>query len=150
MSTDQSQSRPKPPQVPSDMKAFNRQLVEDFRKTSGQMSGQMAGRKLLLLTTKGAKSGGEKTVVLGYGKPADDTYVVIASNNGAVSHPFWYGNLQKHPQVTVEVGSEKFSARARTASAEEHRRYSPLVPYIESQQKLTDRQIPIVVLERDR
>ena len=130
------------------MKAFNRQVVEDFRKTQGQLSGQMAGRKLLLLTTKGAKSGEEKTVVLGYGKAADDRYVVIASNNGAAKHPFWYGNLLKHPQATVEVGSEKFTAKARTASAEEHRRYAPLVPYIENQQKLTDRQIPIVVLER--
>ncbi|HEY9286519.1 MAG TPA: nitroreductase family deazaflavin-dependent oxidoreductase [Candidatus Dormibacteraeota bacterium] len=150
MSTDQSQTRAKPPQIPSDMKAFNRQLIEDFRRTNGQMSGQMAGRKLLLLTTKGAKSGQEKTVVLGYGKPADNQYVVIASNNGAVSHPFWYRNLLKNPQATVEVGAEKFSATARTASAEEHRRYSPLVPYIDSQQKLTDRQIPIVVLERQR
>jgi deazaflavin-dependent oxidoreductase (nitroreductase family) len=132
------------------MKAFNRQLVDDFRKTKGQMSGQMAGRKLLLLTTTGAKTGQESTVVLGYGKPADNQYVVIASNNGAVKHPFWYGNLLKKPQVTVEVGSEKFSAKARTASAEEHRRYAPLVPFIESQQKLTDRKIPIVVLERDR
>lgn len=112
------------------------------------MSGQMAGRHLLLLTTTGAKSGEAKTVVLGYGKPADDRYVVIASNNGAAKHPFWYGNLLKHPQVTVEVGSEKFKARARTASEEEHRRYTPLVPYIESQQQLTDRRIPIVVLER--
>lgn len=149
MSTDQSQTRPKPPQVPSDMNAFNRQLIEDFRRTNGQMSGQMAGRKLLLLTTKGAKTSEEKTVVLGYGKPADNQYVVIASNNGAAKHPLWYGNLLKNPQVTVEVGSEKFTARARTASAEERHRYSPLVPYIESQQKLTDRQIPIVVLERN-
>jgi len=148
MSTDQS--RPKPPQVPSDMKAFNRHLVEDFRKTKGQMSGQMAGRKLLLLTTRGTKSGEEKTVVLGYGSPEEGRYVVIASNNGAAKHPFWYGNLLKNPQATVEVGAEKFTAKARTASDEEHRRYSPLVPFIESQQKLTDRKIPIVVLERDR
>lgn len=131
------------------MKAFNRQLVEDFRKTQGKMSGQMAGRKLLLLTTRGTKSGEEKTVVLGYGAPAEGRYVVIASNNGAAKHPFWYGNLLKHPVVTVEVGAEKFSAKARTASADEHRQYSPLVPYLESQQKLTERRIPIVILERD-
>jgi deazaflavin-dependent oxidoreductase (nitroreductase family) len=101
----------------------------------------------MLLTTTGAKSGKERTAVLGFGKDGD-RYVVIASNNGAPSHPAWYVNLQARPIATVEVGSDQFKARARTARPEEREQLKRLVPYIEQQQTLTTREIPIVVLER--
>ena len=145
--TDQPTGRKPPPQIPSDMKAFNQQLIQDFRANGGKLSGPMAGRTLMLLTTTGRKSQQPKTVVLGFGKEGE-RYVVIASNNGAKDHPYWYGNLQTYPTVTVEVGPEKFTARARTARPEERERFKPLVPYINSQQELTEREIPIVVLER--
>lgn len=137
----------RPGQIPTDIKAFNRALIEEFRANRGQLSGPMAGRSLLLLTTTGAKSGQPRTVVLGYGKDAD-RYVAIASANGAPAHPIWYRNLQANPIATVEVGPQTFTVRARTARPEERERLTPLVPYIESQQKLTSRQIPIVVLDR--
>jgi deazaflavin-dependent oxidoreductase (nitroreductase family) len=107
----------------------------------------LAGRTLMLLTTTGAKSGKERTAVLGFGKDGD-RYVVIASGNGAPSHPAWYFNLLARPIVTVEVGLDKFKARARTARTEEREQFKRLVPYIEQQQTLTIREIPIVVLER--
>ena len=107
----------------------------------------MAGRTVMLLTTTGVKSQQARTVVLGFGKDGD-RYVVIASNNGAKDHPTWYRNLQSNPSATVEVGPERFKARARTARPEERDRLKPLVPYIESQQKLTNREIPLVILER--
>ena len=147
MSSEQPTKRKPPPQIPADMKAFNRKLIEEFRANGGQLSGQMAGRTLMLLTTTGAKSGKERTAVLGFGKDGD-RYVVIASGNGAPSHPGWYQNLLARPIATVEVGPDKFKARARTARPEEREQLKRFVPYIEQQQTLTKREIPIVVLER--
>src|SRR5947209_3313647 len=108
----------RPPQIPSDMKEFNRKLIREFRATRGQLSGPMAGRSLLLLTTTGARSGEARTAVVGYGRQGD-RYIVIASNNGAPAHPAWYRNLLADPRAIVEVGSEKFAATARTAEPRE-------------------------------
>jgi deazaflavin-dependent oxidoreductase (nitroreductase family) len=129
------------------MNAFNKELIKEFRANRGQLSGPMAGRALMLLTTTGAKSGKERTAVLGFGKDGD-RYVVIASGNGAPSHPGWYQNLLARPIATVELGSEKFKVRARTARPEEREQLKGLVSYLERQQTLTTREIPIVVLER--
>ena len=147
MSSEQPTQRKPPPQIPSDMNAFNRKLIEEFRANGGQLSGPMAGRTLMLLTTTGAKSGKERTAVLGFGKDGD-RYVVIASGNGAPSHPAWYQNLLARPIATVEVGPDKFKVRARTAGPEERDGLKRFVPYVEQQQTLTKREIPIVVLER--
>ena len=146
MTEEQSTPR-RPAQIPTDIKAFNRKLIDEFRANRGQLSGQMAGRSLLLLTTTGAKSRKERTAVLGFGKDGN-RYVVIASGNGAPEHPAWYVNLQANPIATVEAGPDKVKVRARTARPDERERLTPLVPYIVSQQKLTSREIPIVVLER--
>ena len=147
MSSEQPTHRKPPAQIPTDIRAFNRKLIEEFRANRGQLSGPMAGRTLMLLTTTGAKSGKERTAVLGFGKDGD-RYVVIASGNGAPSHPGWYQNLQARPIATVEVGPDKFKVRARTAAPEEREQLKRFVPYIEQQQTLTTREIPIVVLDR--
>jgi deazaflavin-dependent oxidoreductase (nitroreductase family) len=147
MSPDQQPPRKPAPQIPADMNAFNRKVIEDFRANRGQLTGPLAGRTLMLLTTTGAKSGKERTAVLGFGKDGD-RFVVIASNNGAPSHPAWYVNLQARRTAMVEVGPDKFTVRARTARPEERGQLKRLVPYIEQQQTLTAREIPIVVLER--
>lgn len=114
---------------------------------NGQLSGRMAGRNLILLTTTGARSGAPRTVVLGFGRHGGNI-VAIASNNGAASHPAWYLNLLERSAATVELGPEKFDVRARTAKPEERAALAKAVPYLESQQQLTEREIPIVVLER--
>jgi deazaflavin-dependent oxidoreductase (nitroreductase family) len=129
------------------MKAFNEKVIEDFRATEGKMTGQMEGRGILLLTTTGARTGKERTAVLGYGR-AGDRLVVIASDNGAASAPDWYHNLLKRPIATVEVGPEKFKVRAVTAGPDEREELAKAVPYLKQQQTLTKREIPIVVLER--
>ena len=147
MSDEQSTPRRPPGQIPTDIKAFNRKLIDEFRANRGQLSGQMAGRSVLLLSTTGAKSRKERTVVLGFGKDGNH-FVVIASGNGAPKHPAWYVNLQANPIATVEAGPDKVKVRARTARPDERERLTPLVPYVVSQQKLTTREIPIVVLER--
>lgn len=136
-----------PGPVPTDMIAFNRALIEEFRANRGQLSGRMAGRTLMLLTTTGARSAQPRTAVLGFRKVGDD-FVVIASGNGAPQDPAWYRNLQKNPNATVEVGAEKFAARASTARGPARARYAAAVDYLEAQQKLTSREIPVVVLRQ--
>jgi deazaflavin-dependent oxidoreductase (nitroreductase family) len=148
MSSDQSPPRKPPPQVPTDMNAFNQGVIKEFRANRGEISsGPLAGRHVMLLTTTGAKSGKESTVVVGFGKDGD-RYVVIASANGAPSHPAWYFNLQARPIATVEVGPEKFKVHTRTARPDERDKLKPTVSYIEQQQTLTKREIPLVILER--
>lgn len=128
------------------MNQFNRQIIEEFRAHKGQLSGRMAGRQVLLITTKGARTGEPRTAVIGYRK-SGDTYVVIASANGAAAHPAWYINLLADPHATIEVGPEKVKVRARTAKGKEREKLGRLVEYLEPQQKLTSRQIPVVALE---
>jgi len=104
----------------------------------------------LLLTTIGRKSGERFIFPLYYGK-AGDSYIVVASKGGALQHPNWYRNLVANPQVDVQVGTEKFKARARTATGEERARlwqealkfWPPYADY----QKKTEREIPVVVLD---
>jgi deazaflavin-dependent oxidoreductase (nitroreductase family) len=112
----------------------------------GELSGQMAGRSLILLTTEGARSGEPRTTVLGYGRDRD-RFIVIASDNGAPEDPAWYRNLLANPIGKVEAGAEKFEVRAATAGPEERSSLAATVPWLESQQKLTSREIPVVVLE---
>src|SRR5437764_6425100 len=130
------------PQVPADMKEFNRKLIDEFRASKGNMTGPMAGRQILLLTTTGRRSGEPRTVVIGY-RPSGEAMVVIASNNGAPGDPHWYRNLQKSRQATVEVGDKKFDVHARTTEGEERERMGALIDYLERQQALTGREIPV-------
>jgi len=129
------------------MKAFNRALIQEWRANNGALSGRMAGRNLILLTTTGVRSGEPRTVVLGFGRHGDNV-VAIASNNGAPTDPAWYLNLLAQPSATVELASDRFEVGARTARPEEREELAKVVPYLESQQQLTKREIPIVVLER--
>ncbi len=134
--------------MPPDMKAFNSKVIEEWRANGGKLSGPMAKSQLILLTTIGTRSGEPRTVVIGY-RPHGDELDAIASDNGAPNDPAWYRNLLANNRIaTVELGPEKFEVRARTASPEERDEYAPLVDYLESQQKLTKREIPIVVFER--
>ena len=146
-----SEETPKPqrpaPVIPSDMKAFNEKLIAEFRANQGELSGQMAGRKLILLTTTGARSGQERTAVLGFGRDGEN-FVVVASNNAAPADPAWYRNLQARPEATVEIGAEKIKVRARTAQGAERDRVAKLLPYFEGQQQKTKRELPLVILER--
>ena len=129
------------------MKTFNQKLIEEFRANGGQLSGQLASTKPMLLTTTGAKSGEPRTVVLGY-RMNGDQFLAIASNNGNDIAPAWYGNLLKNPRATIEVGSERHEVLARTADPEERKQLAGRIDYLERQQVLTSREIPIVIFER--
>jgi len=141
-------SNPQRPQIPEDMKAFNTKLIDEIRANGGQIvSGPLAGSKPMILTTSGAKSFAERTVVIGW-RPYGDRYAVIASNNAAPQNPHWFYNLQANPVATVEVGTDKFSVKARVAEGAERAEVAKLIDYYERQQALTPREIPIVILEK--
>lgn len=135
------------PQVPSDMKAFNKRLIAEFRANKGKLSGPMAQSRVLLLTTTGARTGLRRTTVIGYRRHGD-SYVAIASNNGATSTPAWYFNLLANPMATVEVGPDRFEVRSRVATPRERPELAKVIEYLDRQQALVGREIPIVVFER--
>ena len=84
-------------------------------------------------------------------RPRRRRYIVVASRGGAKHHPSWYLNLVEHPEVTIQVGSETFTARARTANADEKpglwRLMTAIWPDYDRYQAKTDRDIPVVIIE---
>jgi deazaflavin-dependent oxidoreductase (nitroreductase family) len=126
--------------------------VRRYRETDGAVGHiWRRGAKVLLLTTKGRRTGEPTTTPLIYERD-DDAFVIVASNGGAPEHPGWYRNLLKEPDVDVQVLGDVFRARARTAAGEERERLWQLVlpqwPDYDRYQARTDREIPVVVLER--
>lgn len=110
------------------------------------------GTSILLLTTTGRKSGERRTSALIYQPYGENVYLVVASKGGADQPPLWFRNLQADPNVRVQVGADKFAARARTATPDEKpamwRTMTEAWPYYDDYQKKTEREIPVVVLER--
>src|SRR5690349_16137944 len=96
----------------------NEQVIAEYRANGGVVSGPLGGRPLLLLTTTGAKSGRPFTTPLNYSQDGE-RLVLIASRGGTPRHPDWYHNLVANPEVTIELGVEKFQARASTAQEPE-------------------------------
>lgn len=133
-------------------KQQNIAVIAEFRANGGVVGGRYAGRPMMLLTTTGAKSGEERITPLNYS--ADGTrIVVIASRGGAPTHPDWYRNLVANPEVTVEVGTDRYRARASTAREPERTRLfdqqAALMPFFDEYRKqVTAREIPVVVFER--
>jgi deazaflavin-dependent oxidoreductase (nitroreductase family) len=98
---------------------FTKKLAADLREHSGEVtSGPMAGRKLLILTTTGAKSGEPRLAVLSPTRDGD-AYVVAASMGGAPVHPKWYANLVAHPLAKAEFGGKSFDVRATVAEGKD-------------------------------
>jgi deazaflavin-dependent oxidoreductase (nitroreductase family) len=135
------------------MNDWNRQTIEEFRANKGKVGGMWEGRPLLLLTTTGAKSGQHRTNPMMYLREGDHLYV-FASKGGAPSHPDWYHNLLAHPDVTVELGAEKFNAIARPVTPEArdeiYARWAKMYPQFREYQEKTARKIPVIELERHK
>lgn len=130
---------------------FNKGLIEDLRAHGGKpTSGPFVGRNVLILTTKGAKSGELHETPLVYSRD-NGHYVIIASKGGAPNHPAWYHNLVAYPNVTVEVLGKKLPARAHIAESDEYERlygrHAAINPTFHEYRKRTTRKIPVVVLE---
>lgn len=124
--------------------------IHDYIESDGKKGQLWRGYPALLLTMRGRKSGKLRRTALIYGRDGKN-YLVVASKGGAPKHPFWYLNLVANPEVQLQVGAEKFTARARTATPEEKKRLWPVMvgiypPYAEYQTK-TNRDIPVVILE---
>src|SRR6266545_4662283 len=136
----------------SERQVFNQQLISQFRANRGQIKeGMFAGAPILLLTTRGAKTGTTYTTPLAYTRDGD-RLVVIASKGGAPTNPAWYHNLVANPVVTLEVGEEKFEARASVTGGEERDRLydaqATLMPGFAEYQRKTTRRIPVVIFDR--
>jgi deazaflavin-dependent oxidoreductase (nitroreductase family) len=135
----------------TDFNEFNKKVIDEFRANGGKVGKPFEGAPMILVTHKGAKSGVERTTPLVYTQDGD-RLVIIASKAGAPSHPAWYHNLVANPDVTVEVGTEKFPARATEVTGEERKRLydaqaAQMSNFKEYQEKTT-REIPVFVLTR--
>jgi deazaflavin-dependent oxidoreductase (nitroreductase family) len=123
--------------------------IRGYIETDGREGHRWRGVNTLLLTTRGRKSGKLRRTALIYGRDGE-RYVVVASKGGAKGHPSWYLNLVENPEVEVQVGADKFAARALIATAEEKPRLWGLMtsiwPDYDSYQARTKRDIPVVVL----
>ena len=131
---------------------FGDEHVRRYRETGGEVGHiWRRGSTILLLTTTGRKSGEKRTAPLIYAQDGD-RYVIVASKGGAPEHPGWYQNIEKTPDVELQVKDEVFQARARTAQGEERarlwRKANEVWPPYDEYAKNTDREIPVVVLER--
>ena len=135
-----------------DINDVNRDVIRQFRANRGRvLSGRFAGSKLLLLTTKGAKTGATRVNPMMYVQDGN-RYVVFASKRGAPTNPDWYHNLVAHPDVTVEIGDESFVTRAVVAAGTERQRLwdesVSLHPFLAGLQAGTRRQLPLIILAR--
>lgn len=135
-----------------DFNQFNKGIIEEFRANSGAVGGDFEGAPMVLLTTTGAKSGRSHTTPLVYGTDGDQVFVV-ASKGGAPTNPAWFHNLVANPTVEVEIGEERFGARAEVAGSEERRRLFDIqaerMPNFREYETKTTREIPVVVLHRE-
>ena len=135
--------------MPTDILAYNRRFIADFR-ANGRRS---EGGPMLLLTTTGARTGEQRTSPMMFAM-LSGKMIVIASNMGAPKHPDWYHNLAANPTVTVEVSGEEWPATATTVTGDDRTRlWAELLtgyPFFAEHQAKTDREIPLIeVVRRD-
>ena len=135
----------------SERQEFNQKVIDEFRANAGKVGGMFEGMPMVLLTVKGAKSGKTYTTPLVYSKDGA-RYVLIASMAGAPNNPDWYHNIKTNPSVTLEIGAERFAAKATVTSGEERERLynaqAAIMPIFNDYRKKTTRQIPVIALER--
>ena len=134
----------------SDPNSFNESVIREFRASGGVVGGELAGTSLLLLTTIDARNAGPRTTPVAYQRHGD-RYVIVASNGGAARHPNWFRDLERDPNVTVEVGTETFPARARVLDGSERdAAFAAIVartPVAAAFQAKAGRTIPVIELE---
>lgn len=131
--------------------AFNEKIIAEFRANEGVVGAPFKGTPLMLLGNRGAKSGAARTNPLAYTMDGDDM-IIIASFAGSDKHPPWYHNLIANPQVTVEVGKDKYEATASIVDEPDRTR---LYGQIEAQlsaftgyREKTTRVIPVIRLRK--
>jgi proline iminopeptidase len=134
------------------MTLFGQEHVRRYQETDGE-EGHIwrESSTILLLTTRGRKTGNPTTTPLIYDLDGENP-VIVASKGGAPEHPGWYRNILKNPHVDVQIKGERFHAHPRTVEGEERERLwkqmNQMWPHYDEYQQKTDREIPVVVLER--
>ena len=132
----------------------NQQVIDEFRANAGRVGGYFEGRTLLLLHHRGAKTGTERINPVAYQRLSDDSVAVFGSKGGAPTNPDWYHNVVANSDVTVELGTETFSATARVAEGAERaaiweqqkRDWPGFADYEDKTRGI--REIPVVVLDK--
>jgi deazaflavin-dependent oxidoreductase (nitroreductase family) len=135
----------------SAFQTFNQAFIEEFRRNGGTIEGEIGIFDFALITAIGAKSGKPRTIPVAY-YTVDDRVVIIASMGGSDRNPPWYYNVAANPEITVEIGTETFTA---TAAIHEGAEREKLFDGICAQQAIyreyqaqTERPIPIIELKR--
>ncbi|MGG5257564.1 nitroreductase family deazaflavin-dependent oxidoreductase [Phycicoccus avicenniae] len=128
-----------------------REQVEKIDATGDTRAVSVMDRPVVMLTMRGRKTGAIRKVPL-MRVEHDGTYAAVASKGGAPEHPVWYGNLQADPTITLQDGTESWTAVAREIEGQEREQWwdrcvAAYPPYAEYQTK-TDRLIPVLLLER--
>lgn len=135
-----------------EIRDFNRSIIDEFRANNGVVGGPFSNVPLLLLTTIGRKTGLERVNPLAY-LSEGECYIIIASFAGAPVNPPWYYNLIANPEVVVEVGTERFTAKATVLGEPErtemYNRMAALMPLFNEYQSKTSRVIPVIALTRE-
>ena len=131
---------------------FGPEHVERYEATDGEEGHDwQRGSTVGILTTTGRKSGETRKTPLIYGQQ-DGKTMVVASKGGADQPPAWYLNLKENPEVQFQIKGDRFTAKARDATPEEKPELWKIMtsqwPDYDEYQKHTDREIPVVVLER--
>ncbi len=134
------------------MSDFNAKIIEEFRANEGRVGGGFEGAPLLLLTTKGAKSGQSRVAPLAY-LAVGERIFVFGSKAGATTHPDWIHNIRADATVTVEVGTDRYEATATELEEPERsdifeKQVSAMPGFAEYQENAGDRLIPVVELVR--
>ena len=98
--------------APGEDSNFNTKIIEEFRANGGRVGGPLAGTPMILIHHIGAKSGAERVTPLAWNPQPDGRLAIVAANGGSPAHPDWYYNLMANPAITVEVGTQMFTAMA--------------------------------------
>ena len=133
------------------MKAFNKNIVDEFRANNGKVGGPFEGATLLLLNTTGAKSGQPRLAPLAY-LTIDGKTIIIGSKAGADTNPDWVHNLRANPQAHVEVGTDAYDVTAHELPLAEREqlfdKVTAVAPGFAEYQSKTSRIIPLFELRR--
>ena len=130
---------------------FHRWLL---RISRGRALGRLEGLGVLVLWTRGRKTGRPNSSPLLYFEFDDcDDLIVVGSNYGQDHHPAWFLNLAADPEVHIEPRGERFAARARTTAGSERTMLFEQVIAANARfatyRASTPREIPIVALRRE-
>jgi deazaflavin-dependent oxidoreductase (nitroreductase family) len=132
------------------MSDWNDKIIKEFRQNDGAVGGRYQDMQLLLLHTKGAKTGKERVNPVVTIEDGEDQ-IIVASKGGATDNPDWFYNLEANPRVTVELGSHTYQAQAVVLQEPERTHlFNKMVdqhPFFQEYQDKTERTIPVIRLE---